>query len=247
MSFNAKLFASTFILIFLAELGDKTQLAAMAKSIEGRMTVFLAASAALICSTLIAVLFGDSLTRFIPERYLQIAAAVLFIVFGGIMLFNVFFGQVSTVQGATVPNAFERLIIQTAMVFEEAAEQDYRQLAQNAESEAMKKVLLALADEERNHLTHLHATRLDHAHEEAFESQEKIALPELEQLLHDVAEDEGQPLIDHAIKHEMATAAFYEKLAKTAKLPGLKRTLRGLAEEERRHIDLLRDLQKHPG
>ena len=92
MSFNAKLFASTFILIFLAELGDKTQLAAMAKSIEGRMTVFLAASAALVCSTLIAVLFGDSLTRFIPERYLQIAAGVLFIVFGGIMLFKVFFG-----------------------------------------------------------------------------------------------------------------------------------------------------------
>jgi rubrerythrin len=243
MSFNAKLFASTFILIFLAELGDKTQLAAMAKSIEGRMTVFLAASAALICSTLIAVLFGDTLTRFIPERYLQIAAGVLFIVFGGIMLFKVFFGQADVVQAAPVPSAFERLIIQTAMVFEEAAEQDYRQLARNAESEAMKKVLLALADEERNHLTHLHAARLNPAHREAFESQKKIVLPELEQLLHNVAEDQSRPFIDHAIEHEQATAAFYEKLANTAKLPALKRTLRRLAEEERRHIALLRDLQ----
>ena len=243
MSFNAKLFASTFILIFLAELGDKTQLAAMAKSIEGRMTVFLAASAALVCSTLIAVLFGDTLTRFIPERYLQIAAGVLFIVFGGIMLFKVFFGQAEPVQAAPVPSAFERLIIQTAMVFEEAAEQDYRRLAQNAESEAVKKVLLALADEERNHLTHLHAARLDPAHWEAFESQEKIVLPELEELLHNVAEDQSRPLIDHAIEHELATASFYEKLGNTAKLPGLKRTLRRLAEEERRHIALLRDLQ----
>jgi len=245
MSFNAKLFASTFVLIFLAELGDKTQLAAMAKSIEGRMTVFLAASAALICSTLIAVLFGDSLTRFIPERYLQIAAAVLFIVFGGIMLFNGFFAQPETARAAPAPSVFERLIIQTAMVFEEAAEQDYRQLARKADSEAMKKVLLALADEERNHLTHLHAARLDHAHEKAFASQEKIVLPELEQLLHDVADDQGQPLIDHAIEHEQATAAFYETLAKTARLPGLKRTLRSLATEERRHVALLRDLQEH--
>jgi rubrerythrin len=219
----------------------------MAKSIEGRMTVFLAASAALICSTLIAVLFGDSLTRFIPERYLQMAAAILFIVFGGTMLFNVFFAQPETARVVPAPSVFERLIIQTAMVFEEASEQDYRQLAQNAESEAMKKVLLALADEERNHLTHLHAARLDHAHEEAFESQERIVLPELEQLLHNVADDQGRPLIDHAIEHEQATAAFYDKLAKTAKLPGLKRTLRGLAEEERHHIALLRNLQEQLG
>lgn len=245
MSFNAKLFASTFILIFLAELGDKTQLAAMAKSIEGRMTVFLAASAALICSTLIAVLFGDALTRVIPERYLQIAAAVLFIVFGGIMLFNVFFAQAEPVQAARAPSAFERLIIQTAMVFEEAAVEDYLQLAQNAESEAIKKVLLVLADEERNHLKHLHAARLDEAHREVFAAQEKMVLPELEHLLHDVAQDQGQPFINHAIEHELATAAFYETLAKRAKLPGLKRTLHLLAEEEKGHAALLRDLEKH--
>lgn len=245
MSFNAKLFASTFILIFLAELGDKTQLAAMAKSIEGRMTVFLAASAALICSTLIAVLFGDALTRFIPERYLQIAAAVLFIAFGGIMLFNVFCRRVEPVEAATAPNAFERLIIQTAMVFEEAAEEDYRQLAERAASEPVKRALLALAEQERSHLARLHAARLDHAHQEAFAAQEKAALPALEHLLHDVAGEQGRPIIDHAIEHELATAAFYESLAHTAKLPGLKRTLRVLAEEERQHVTLLKDLHKH--
>jgi rubrerythrin len=247
MSFNAKLFASTFILIFLAELGDKTQLAAMAKSIEGRLTVFLAASAALICSTLIAVLFGDALTRFIPERYLQIAAAVLFIVFGGIMLFNVFFGRVEPVQPAAAPNAFERLIMQTAMVFEEAAEEDYRKLADKAESEAVRQALLALADEERNHLEYLRSARLDHAHEEAFETQEKNTLPELRQLLHDAAEDQGRPFVGHAIEHELATAAFYDTLAKTAKIPGLRRTLRVLADEERRHAALLKELEKDLG
>lgn len=245
MSFNVKLFATTFILIFLAELGDKTQLAAMAKSIEGRMTVFLAASAALICSTLIAVLFGDTLTRFIPERYLQIAAGVLFVLFGVLMLYNVFFGRAETVRAAPTPSAFERLIIQTAMVFEEAAEEDYRQLAQQAESEAVRNVLLALADEERNHLRHLHAARLDAAHKEVFEAQEKMMLPALEHLLHDVAEDQGRPFIDHAIEHELATAAFYEALGKRAKLPGLKRTLLQLAEEERRHVALLQELQEH--
>ena len=91
-----KMFGSTFILIFLAELGDKTQLAAMARAADGpsgssaKWIVFLAASSALVLSTLIAVFLGGALKALIPdERYIKIAAGALFVVFGAWILIGV--------------------------------------------------------------------------------------------------------------------------------------------------------------
>ena len=245
MSFNVKLFVSTFVLIFLAELGDKTQLAAMAKSIEGRLTVFLAASLALVCSTLIAVLFGDALTRIIPEKYIQLAAAVLFIAFGGIMLFNLLTGKEAAVAGQVKAGTFDRFVIKMALPFEEAAEKDYRRLAASTDHAAVKKVLLALADDERAHQIRIKEANQSDKGQEVFETLTEAALPDLEDLLHDVAGDEARPIIEHAIEHELATAAFYNALAGTAKLPGLKRTLLALAQEEQTHANMLRDLEDH--
>ncbi|MCF7973885.1 MAG: TMEM165/GDT1 family protein [Phycisphaerae bacterium] len=243
MSFNAKLFLSTFVLIFLAELGDKTQLAAMAKSIEGRMTVFLAASLALVCSTLIAVLFGKALSSIIPEKYIQMAAAVLFILFGAVMLYNVLTGKEAAVAGTVRAGTFDRFIIQMALPFEEAAEKDYRKLAATTDNAAVRKVLLALAEEERSHQMRIKEANRSDRGDEVFETETEAALPDLEDLLHDVAGDQARPIIEHAIEHELATAAFYHELANTAKLPGLKRTLHTLAQEEQTHADMLRDLQ----
>jgi len=243
MNINAKLFVSTFVLIFLAELGDKTQLAAMAKSIEGRLTVFLAASAALICSTLIAVLFGDALTHIVQPRYLQMAAAILFIVFGGVMLRNVFVEQAPTVGAEKIQGTFELFVAQTALAFEEAAEEDYRELAGRTDNEVIRRVLLGLADDERSHQERIRAARMTEREQDAFASPARSDLPDLAALLHDVAQDQAKPFLNHAIEHELATAAFYNALAKTAKLPGLKRTLRTLAQEEQGHAHRLRELE----
>ena len=83
-----RLLAGTFGLIFLAELGDKTQLAAIAMTAESRspLAVFLGASAALVVVTLIGVAVGGSLTRVLPARYIRMAAGALFIVVGVFML-----------------------------------------------------------------------------------------------------------------------------------------------------------------
>jgi len=83
-----RILASTFGLIFLAELGDKTQLAAIALSAESKSpgAVFVGAVVALALVTLIGVAIGGSLSRVIPARYIRMAAGALFIVVGAFML-----------------------------------------------------------------------------------------------------------------------------------------------------------------
>jgi putative Ca2+/H+ antiporter (TMEM165/GDT1 family) len=85
-----KLFLATFASIFLAELGDKTQLAtlSMAASSPSRMTVFLASSLALVVTSAIAVLGGEALARIVPPNVIQRAAGVLFVVIGVVFLFK---------------------------------------------------------------------------------------------------------------------------------------------------------------
>ncbi len=78
------LFWATFVTVFLAELGDKTQLAAMTATARSGsiLTVFLAASAALVCATAIGVLVGGALFRVIPEAMVKYVAGSAFIAVG---------------------------------------------------------------------------------------------------------------------------------------------------------------------
>lgn len=78
------LFASTFAAMFIAEMGDKTQLAAfaMAGSASSRLTVFVAASLALVATTAIAVLLGGVVGRYVPAVWVRRGAAVMFIAVG---------------------------------------------------------------------------------------------------------------------------------------------------------------------
>jgi putative Ca2+/H+ antiporter (TMEM165/GDT1 family) len=81
-----------FISVFLAELGDKTQLATILFATDeslGRFGVFLAASTALVLSTLLAVVFGELIGRVVSPAALQIVAAIGFIAIGVWMLFNI--------------------------------------------------------------------------------------------------------------------------------------------------------------
>jgi Ca2+/H+ antiporter, TMEM165/GDT1 family len=88
---NWKIFTATFFLIFLAELGDKTQLAVMLQSaVHGRGVVFWAASSALVCSVLLGVFLGSLLSRLISVRVVHGVGGVLFIAFGIWMLYTVF-------------------------------------------------------------------------------------------------------------------------------------------------------------
>ncbi|MFN5119287.1 MAG: TMEM165/GDT1 family protein [Cyanobacteriota bacterium] len=77
-------FLSTATTVFLAELGDKTQLAALLLSAEsGRPgVVFVGASLALICSSLVGVLLGRWLSTVMSPRQLERSAGVLMVALG---------------------------------------------------------------------------------------------------------------------------------------------------------------------
>jgi putative Ca2+/H+ antiporter (TMEM165/GDT1 family) len=85
-----KIVASAFGAIFLAELGDKTQLAAITLTASSNrpMGVFLGASAALVSVTLVGVVFGAAFAEVLPLAYLRKAGALAFIAIGAAMLFD---------------------------------------------------------------------------------------------------------------------------------------------------------------
>jgi len=83
-----KIFGTAFLTLFLAELGDKTQLAVitMTSSTESKLSVLLGASLALIVVTVIGVAVGGVLSQYVPTEWLQRIVAVAFIVIGVLML-----------------------------------------------------------------------------------------------------------------------------------------------------------------
>ena len=86
-----KIALSTFGLVFLAELGDKTQLAAIAMAVKSRspMAVFVGAVAALALVTLVGVSLGEAVANLIPAALLQKVSGALFVVIGvAILLFG---------------------------------------------------------------------------------------------------------------------------------------------------------------
>jgi Ca2+/H+ antiporter, TMEM165/GDT1 family len=79
-----KLFASAFVAIFVAEIGDKTQLATLSLASGGssRWVVFAGSALALVTTSALAVVGGDALTRFVPAVWLRRAAGVAFLALG---------------------------------------------------------------------------------------------------------------------------------------------------------------------
>jgi putative Ca2+/H+ antiporter (TMEM165/GDT1 family) len=79
-----KLLATTFGAVFVAELGDKTQLAtlSLASGKVSRLAVFIGSASALVCTSLIAVLAGEVISKYVPPQYLRRGAGAIFIVLG---------------------------------------------------------------------------------------------------------------------------------------------------------------------
>lgn len=88
---NWTVFLTIFVSVFVAELGDKTQLATMLFASDkevSKYTVFFAASAALIVASAFGVLAGSLLAEYVNEKYMHYVAGVGFIGIGVFTLYN---------------------------------------------------------------------------------------------------------------------------------------------------------------
>jgi putative Ca2+/H+ antiporter (TMEM165/GDT1 family) len=86
-----KLFVGAFVTVFVAELGDKTQLATFglaSGASGGRWTVFAASAFALVCTSFLAVLAGAAIGKFVPAIWLERAGGALMLGLGAWILWK---------------------------------------------------------------------------------------------------------------------------------------------------------------
>ncbi len=239
-----QLFFRIFALIFLLELGDKTQLAAMASAADqphARMTILVAAALALVASTLVAVMLGAQLTRWIPERTIKLTAGFLFLLFGILILREGFSSPKAVAAEETAPAALGvvgRRLLSEVVELERLAFEDYAALAEQTADPALKHALLEIAAEERRH--HEQWRNADHATIQALAPRDEFGtLPARQELAHHAAASD-RPVLEHAIEHELGMAAFYRQIGRIALLPSLKPACEALARAEEAHAERLR-------
>ncbi|MBV9388884.1 MAG: TMEM165/GDT1 family protein [Chroococcidiopsidaceae cyanobacterium CP_BM_ER_R8_30] len=87
----AEVFGSTFLTIFLAEFGDKTQLSTLLMSAESQSpwVVFLGSAAALIATSLLGVLLGRWLATKLTPRTMETAAGASLLLISVMLLWDV--------------------------------------------------------------------------------------------------------------------------------------------------------------
>ncbi len=82
---DIKVLLTVFAAVFIAELGDKTQLATMLFAADknvSKWTVFLGASLALIVASGLGVLAGSAISQYVSEKYLHYIAGIGFVAIG---------------------------------------------------------------------------------------------------------------------------------------------------------------------
>ncbi len=87
-----RVFLTTFGVIFLAEMGDKTQLAAMTMAAQSKRpwAVFIGSALALTAVSALGVVVGSVVGNYIPLNWVKRVAAVAFIVIGVLILMDKF-------------------------------------------------------------------------------------------------------------------------------------------------------------
>jgi len=247
---NWQIFFSTFLLIFLAELGDKTQLAVLAQSAgsSSRWTVFFAGSLALVFSTAVGVLAGSTLRKIVPDmNIVRACGGVMFLIFGVLMLVDVVRARKEEPISKEVSVSLDwmsRHVIQHAAAFEAAAASKYKLLAAKEINKEKRELYNWLVQEEEDHFRAMKAGMVVSQDEDFIPMTKAIAdeMPPIKRMLmenDDTARSSRDEILE-AIDGEEAMVQFYEALARHCKIPRLKDTFHALAAAEQLHADKLK-------
>ncbi len=193
-----KILFASFALVFLAELGDKTQLTALAFSsrFNSPWSVFIGTSLALIATTALAVALGGLLNRVLPPKILQISSAVMFILIGLFLLVNIARrAPMESDNGKTTPpqtgeqgaaamqprGMIFALVIKQATTFEQNVVDYLESLTARLQPGHARETLEQIIDEDKKHLAAIDVLRTSQ-HQLAAEHPEPVTQSELREL-----------------------------------------------------------------
>jgi len=246
---NAKVLLASFCLVFLAELGDKTQLTALAFSTSSRSpwSVFVGTSLALICTTALAVVCGELLSRWVPERVLHLVSAVMFVLVGLFLLVNLARKAPAekappapspAIEGAAVapPGALSAFVGRQAVAFEEDLAAFIRENAPAVADPAVRQALERLEQRHQAHAATVTAIGSEADAARRAQMDRDLSQGDPQRLLAvlrtaDAALPKGD-VTTRIIRRQEAAAEFYIALAQLVRFHEARDTLRALAMEE---------------
>lgn len=229
--FDIGIFATTFLLIFIAEMGDKSQLVAfsLSSTTEKPVTIFLASSSALILASLAAALLGGLAANVVPWLTVYLSGA-LFIVFGVIILMSKEMPLLKEclVESIQLENAANKTL---PKVFKKAGKYDYN--------------IINIIRQEKSHSEMFKFLIKEKKFFRQTEHLNKQLTPMLERLKRS-ANFRKLPFhlaLDELVKIEEACITFYQFLETHVQQSSfgdesLRKTLAELIEEEKHHRDV---------
>ena len=123
------LFLSTFSLIFVAELPDKTAFATLLMATRGNpYAIFVGVAAAFVIQSLVAVIFGSAI-GLLPPKWVHLAAGILFLIFAGLALKRDQTTDEASPNTSSIPSSFSTAVWNSFLVIFIAEWGDLTQLA----------------------------------------------------------------------------------------------------------------------
>ncbi len=240
---DIRIILSTFFVIFLAELGDKTQFAAMAASSGSNqpVSVLIGAILALSLSSVIAVAAGSLIGKYIPVKYIKIAAGALFLIFGLLYLREAFVPEKKEAEKVSVSiNFIGESVLKAASVFEEREIQMLKDAAEMLSETRFIKTIEEIISEEEAHLEsisamHQHDFRFDHTF-----SDENVDYTALEEKFE--CSEDTDCLIRDIYDREKAMSDFYRITAEKTRIESVRNALLVLHEDEKKHAVKIKEL-----